>query len=235
MIEEVRTGSNHGYEAGPERYFNRELSWLGFNRRVLALAQNKELPLLERVRFVAICARNLDEFFQVRVAGLQEQVELGVGDKSPDGLSAIEQLATIRERVAEQLAEVDELLLKELAPQLAERGGGWVDWDTLSKSERKHLGRTFKERILPVLTPLSVDPSHPFPYISNLSMNLAVVVREPETSEHRFARLKVPSLFPRFTKLPDGVRCVPTEQIIAAHLDLLFPGMEVVSCVRNRR
>lgn len=229
MIEEVRTGSKHGYAAGPERYFNRELSWLGFNRRVLALAQDPGLPLLERVRFVAICSRNLDEFFQVRVAGLKEQVELGVEDKSADGLTAREQLSAIRERVDEQLAELDKVLLKELAPSLREHGGGWVGWDSLTKPERKHLAQTFNKRILPVLTPLSVDPSHPFPYISNLSLNLAVVIRDPESGEERFARLKVPTLLPRFTRLPDGVRCVPTDQVIAAHLDTLFPGMEILS------
>ena len=212
-----------------ERFLNRELSWLAFDRRVLALAGDPALPLLERVKFLAIFAGNLDEFFQVRVAGLQEQCAAGVGATSPDGRGPEEQIDCIRSEVQTLLRLACELFDKELRPALAEQGIRICDWGTLQEGARAHLGSVFEREIFPVLTPLAVDPAHPFPHISNLSLNLAVRVQDPATRAERFARVKVPSLFPRFLPLPDGTHFVPIEQVIAAHLDALFPGMRIVS------
>ena len=210
------------------RFLNRELSALDYFARVLALAADKAVPLLERVKFLAIVSQNLDEFFQVRVSGLREQLDAGVRATSPDGLDAGEQLRAIRARV-EPLMELQAAIFNgEVAPALDEVGIGFCDWDVLSETDQEHLRGVFDERVFPVLTPLAVDPAHPFPYISNLSLNLAVVVRDPATHEERFARVKVPPLLPRFLVLPDGERFVPLEQVIAAHLDSLFPGMEAV-------
>jgi polyphosphate kinase len=211
-----------------ERYLNRELSWLDFNDRVLALAEDRAQPLLERAKFLAIFSSNLDEFFQVRVAGLQEQRDAGVGPASPEGLTPDEQLAGIRERVAASSARADVLWIDELRPALEKERLRVVDWQDLDDHDREHLGMLFRERVFPVLTPLSVDPAHPFPYISSLSLNLAALVRDPATGSRRFARVKVPPLLPRFVELPDGERFVPIEQVIAAHLQVLFPGMEIV-------
>ena len=211
-----------------ERYLNRELSWLDFNDRVLALAEDRAQPLLERAKFLAIFSSNLDEFFQVRVAGLQEQRDAGVGPASPEGLTPEEQLAGIRERVAASSARADVLWIDELRPALEKERLRVVDWQDLDDHDREHLGMLFRERVFPVLTPLSVDPAHPFPYISSLSLNLAALVRDPATGSRRFARVKVPPLLPRFVELPDGERFVPIEQVIAAHLQVLFPGMEIV-------
>jgi polyphosphate kinase len=209
------------------RLRNRELSWLDFNERVLAQAADERLPLLERASFLGIYSTNLDEFFQVRVAGLKDQVAAGVGGTSADGMTAAQQLAAIRERLEEVVPEHDRIFLEEVAPALAEAGVRLSRWDELDENDEKFLVQTFDERIFPVLTPLAVDPGHPFPYISNLSLNLAVIVSSPETGERRFARVKVPSLLPRFVVLPDGERYVPLEAVIAAHLGELFPGMEI--------
>ena len=210
------------------RYFNRELSWLEFIRRVLALAKSEDVPLLERTKFVAIVSQILDEFFQVRVAGLEEQVAAGVRGTSMDGMSASEQLERIRDVVDDIYKEQSKLFRKKLTPLLDEAGVGIVLWDKLSSEDRDDLDQVFRERLFPVLTPLAVDPAHPFPYISNLSLNLAVIVRDPETGSTRFARVKVPPILPRFVPLSDGERFVPLEQVIGAHLDELFPGMEIV-------
>jgi polyphosphate kinase len=210
------------------RYLNRELSWLDFNARVLALAEDPELPLLERAKFLAIFSDNLDEFFQVRVSGLKEQLLAGVRSTSPDGLDQVEQLRAIRDRVQDLVARQTATFTKDVAPALEEAGIRFADWSELDADDRARLTRTFEDRIFPVLTPLAVDPAHPFPYISNLSLNLAVLVRNPNTGEERFARVKVPSLLPRFVELPDQHRFVPLEQVIAAHLDELFPGMEIL-------
>lgn len=211
-----------------ERFLNRELSWLEFNVRVLALAEDASNRLLERVKFFSIFSSNLDEFFQVRVAGLQEQREAGVGPASPEGLTPEEQLAGITERVAELYRRTDASWMKDLRPALEKEGVRLVDWSELDDRDRVHLEALFSERIFPVLTPLSVDPAHPFPYISSLSLNLAALVRDPSSGERRFARVKVPPLLPRFIEMPDGERFVPIEQVIAAHLEVLFPGMEIV-------
>jgi polyphosphate kinase len=220
-------------EAAPEvaasRYLNRELSWLDFNARVLALAEDRNLPLLERAKFLAIFSSNLDEFFQVRVSGIKEQLALGVRSTSPDGLDQVEQLRGIRARVEELVTRQASIFTKDLAPELQGAGVEFTDWGDLDDDARAELARVFEDRIFPVLTPLAVDPAHPFPYISNLSLNLAVVVRDAATGEERFARVKVPPLLPRFVTTPGGSCFVPLEQVIAAHLDVLFPGMEVLA------
>jgi polyphosphate kinase len=210
------------------RFINREVSWLDFNSRVLALAEDPALPLLERVKFVAIFTQNLDEFFQIRVSGLEEQVDAGVTAVTPDGMSPREQLVAIRERVIALQERADVLVQGELLPALEKERIRVVHWDQLTDDDSEFLGRRFRERIFPVLTPLSVDPSHPFPYISSLSLNLAAAIRDPVTGERRFARVKIPPLLPRFTDLPDGERYVPLEEVVAAHLDQLFPGMDIV-------
>jgi polyphosphate kinase len=212
------------------RYWNRELTWLDFNARVIALAGDDTLPVLERVKFLAIASRNLDHFFQVRVAGLKTQIAAEVGARSIDGRTPAEQLAAIRPRVIKQVAWLDELMRKDLFPRLRDLGIRPCSWDDLDASMQRELSRMFETRIFPVLTPLSVDPAHPFPYISNLSLNLAVVVRDPDTQVHRFARIKVPPLFARWIALPGGAAFLPVEQLIAAHAPSLFPGMEIVSC-----
>jgi len=214
----------------PGRYVNRELSWLEFNARVLALAEDKNLPILERVRFMAIYSRNLDEFFQIRVAGLREQMAAGIIRPSVDGLTPAEQLNAIRERVRTLSSRRNRILTKNILPKLASEGIYLVDWDETAKADRVALRRHFEEQILPILTPLAVDPAHPFPYISNLSINLAVVVRDPKSRHRRFARVKVPQSLPRLVPIRDGSTFIPTEQIVAAHIGELFPGMDIVSC-----
>ena len=214
---------------GPERFLNRELSWLDFNERVLALAEDPAQPLLERAKFCAIFSSNLDEFFQVRVAGLKDQVEAGVQIPSPDGRSPAAQLADIRDRVEVLVARQQRVLHDQLIPALAAAGVELADWSDLERDDAKALAEEFHERMFPVLTPLAVDPSHPFPYISNLSLNLGVVVRRPDDGEERFARVKVPPVLPRFVPVPGGERFVPVDQVIAHHLDDLFPGMQIVS------
>ena len=211
------------------RYLNRELAWLDFNARVLAVAEDKNAPLLERVKFLAIFSGNLDEFFQVRVAALRDQLAAGLGKTSPDGLSPGEQLRAIRPVVKELLDRQSRAFLYDIGPGLSEAGIALCDWESLDDGDRAYLVEAFDRRILPVLTPLAVDPGHPFPYISNMSLNLAVSVRDPTSGARRFARLKVPPLLPRFVPMPDGVRLVPLEQVIAAHLESLFPGMEIES------
>jgi polyphosphate kinase len=215
-------------EITSDRYLNRELSWLEFNSRVLALAERADIPLLERIRFVAIWSTNLDEFFQVRVAGLKEQVARGIRHQTPDGLTPGETLTAIKGRVEEQYARVTKAFLTDLAPQLSAARIGLADYNSLDEDDRAYMDRQFRERVFPVVTPLAVDPAHPFPYISNLSLNLAAMIRHPESHVTRFARVKVPPILPRFVVLPDGERFVPLEQVIAAHLGELFPGMEVM-------
>ena len=210
-----------------ERQLNRELSWLDFNARVLALGDEPTVPLLERVKFCAIFSSNLDEFFQVRVAALKDQVAAGIVRPTPDGRTPAQQLIEISDRVAELVQAQEELYLGRLVPTLRAAGVELIGWEDLDEDDRKYLVEVFEHRIFPVLTPLAVDPGHPFPYISNLSLNLAVLVREPESDERVFARVKVPSLLPRFLPLPDGARFVPLEQVIASQLPSLFPGMVV--------
>jgi polyphosphate kinase len=211
------------------RYLNRELSRLDFDERVLAMAQDAQLPLLERVRFLAIFSQNLDDFFQVRVAGLKEQVLAAVAVASPDGMSPLEQLRSIRTRVEGLVERQVGLFNREIVPALAEAGITLVRSDEVSKRELSQLHSVFRQQIFPVLTPLAVDPGHPFPYISHLSLNLAVMVRDPQRHQQRFARVKVPPVLPRFIPLVEGQRYVPLEDVIAIHLQALFPGMEIVA------
>jgi polyphosphate kinase len=209
------------------RLLNRELSWLDFNRRVLALAYEPGIPLLERIKFVAISSSNLDEFFQVRISALKDQVAAGVAGNSTDGLSPTQQLAAIGPNVDNFVIEQEKVLLDVLVPELAERGLRLVGWDDLETDDRAYLADVYEQRIFPVLTPLAVDPAHPFPYISNLALSLAAMVSDPDTGERRFVRVKVPTVFPRLIGLPDGVRFLPVEQLIAAQLHSLFVGMVV--------
>ncbi|HEX6476383.1 MAG TPA: RNA degradosome polyphosphate kinase [Acidimicrobiales bacterium] len=209
------------------RYLNRELSELDFNARLLDLAEGSDVPLLERVKFLAIFSERLDEFFQVRVAGLKDQVAAGLVSQSPDGRSPVEQLRAIRPKLEQMVARQSAIFLGQIAPALDEAGLHLSSWDALDDDDRKHLDEVFEQLVFPVLTPLAVDPGHPFPYISNLSLNLAVMVSDPVTNDQRFARVKVPPLLPRFLVLPGGDRFVALEEVIAAHLDSLFPDMEI--------
>jgi polyphosphate kinase len=211
------------------RFLNRELSWLEFNARVLALAEDHDRPLLERAKFLAIFASNLDEFFQVRVSGLMEQAEAGLRSRTPDGLDPASTVRAIREQARSLVERQTTVFTKDVAPELEEAGIRFLTWSDLRADDEAELARVFDDRVYPVLTPLAVDPAHPFPYISNLSLNLAVVVKNPSSGETRFARVKVPPALPRFIPLPDGERFVALEQVIAAHLERLFPGMEIVS------
>lgn len=217
---------------GGERvsYLNRELSQLDFIARVIALAEDANLPLLERVKFLAISGQNLDHFFQVRVGGLKTQIESQVGARSPDGLSPAEQLAAVRPRVLELASRQGDLLHKDLLPHLAAVGIVIHAWQDLDESSRIELARIFDDQIFPVLTPLAVDPAHPFPYISNLSLNLALMVHDRETGTDRFARVKVPPLLPRFLPCAPPGHFVPVEQVIAARAEILFPGTDILSC-----
>jgi polyphosphate kinase len=206
---------------------NRELSWLDFNRRVLSLAHEPDIPLLERLKFVSISSSNLDEFFQVRVAALKDQVAAGVASSTSDGMTPGQQLGAIGPMVEDFVIEQEKILLDVLLTDMSRHGLQLCSWDDIGAGDRAYLTDVFAQRIFPVLTPLAVDPAHPFPYISNLALNLAAMVSDPETGERRFARVKVPTIFPRLIGLPDGVRFLPAEQLIAAHLHMLFVGMVV--------
>ncbi|AYJ49379.1 RNA degradosome polyphosphate kinase [Rhodococcus sp. P1Y] len=216
------------------RYLNRELSWLDFNSRVLALAEDSSLPLLERAKFLAIFASNLDEFYMVRVAGLKRRDETGLSVRSADGLTPREQLALIGERTQELARRHARILLDAILPELTSVGIEIIRWSDLDGDERERLSRYFHEQVFPVLTPLAVDPAHPFPYISGLSLNLAVTVKDYATSGEHFARVKVPDNVDRFVRVRrgDGSSSVDAflsmEEVISAHLDVLFPGMDVV-------
>ncbi|WP_432546920.1 RNA degradosome polyphosphate kinase [Kineococcus sp. SYSU DK004] len=222
-------------ELPEDRFADREVSWLAFNARVLELAEDPDLPLLERARFLSIFANNLDEFFMVRVAGLKRRIATGLAVTAASGLEPREVLDAISVRAHELTERHARVFLDQVRPALAGAGITIVRWDELSTSEQVRLHGFFRDHVFPVLTPLAVDPAHPFPYISGLSLNLAVVVRNPTTDKEHFARVKVPPLLPRFVAVEspedDGVtsaRFVPLEDVIAVHLDQLFPGMEVV-------
>jgi len=235
---------NEAVPEGPQRYFNRELSWLKFNERVLEEALDESCPLLERVNFLSIFASNLDEFFMIRVSGLRRQLQAGVLEAPPDGMSPTEQLAAIREQLLPEVRKAQRIWNDDIKVKLDAAGINVLRYDDLKGKQRKLLRRYFKSEIFSVLTPLAQDPGHPFPHISNLSMNLAVIVREPGREE-RFARLKVPEGFPRLLRIPDEERAaeleklgleeiiapnfVWLEEVIARNLDVLFPGVEVVT------
>ena len=209
-----------------DRFVNRELSWLAFNERVLQLATEPGIPLLERAKFCAITTTNLDEFFQVRVAALKDQVAAGIEEPTPDGRTAAQQLAEIGARASELVDRQEEVFLDELVPALAEAGISILSWDDVGGTDRKRLTEIYEQRIFPVLTPLAVDPSHPFPYISNLALSIAATVSDPESGERRFARVKMPTLFPRLVEL-DEARFMPVESLIIAQLHTLFVGMTI--------
>jgi polyphosphate kinase len=212
----------------PSLYLNRELSWLEFNRRVLHEALDPRTPLLERLKFLGIFSGNLDEFFQVRVAGLKQQLAAGIMERTADGMTPEDQLRAISGTVRELCRRHGGCLMQELIPALAEQG---VDLQLkvaeLPRADREHLDRYFQANVFPVLTPLAVDPGHPFPYISNLSLSLAVVLRGAD-GEERFARVKVPKILPRWVPLTASNRFVPLEQVIGTNLEMLFPGVEIL-------
>jgi len=218
----------NGEAARPPGLINRELSWLDFNARVLALAEDTGIGLLERLNFLSIYSRNLDEFFQVRVSGLQEQVNAGVARSGSEGTAAQPLLELIRHRVTELAARQMHIYSELFVPALAAEDIRFFDYGAVGEGDRAFLNRVFEDRLFPVLTPLAVDPAHPFPYISNLSLNLVVVIGDRGAGEPRIARVKVPPLLPRFIELPHAGHFVPIEQVIAAHLHMLFPGMEVL-------
>jgi polyphosphate kinase len=212
-----------------DRFINRELSWLDFNDRVLQLAAEPGIPLLERAKFCAITTTNLDEFFQVRVAALKDQVAAGLEPIGPDGRTPSQQLAAITERAAELVTHQEDVYLDDLVPALAAAGVAIVTWGDLDRPERKTLEEIYEQRIFPVLTPLVVDPSHPFPYISNLALSIAAMVVDPSSDDRgdrRFVRVKVPTVFPRLVEV-DESRFLPVEDLIIAQLHTLFAGMTI--------
>jgi polyphosphate kinase len=223
--------SDDASDLPPDRFSNRELSWLAFNARVLALAEDRRQPLLERMKFLAIFASNLDEFYMVRVSGLKRRTDMGLQVAAADGLSSRETLAKVAQASRELSVRHARCFLEDIEPALSDEGIRIVRWNTLSDEERAPLAGYFRSKIFPVLTPLAVDPAHPFPYISGLSLNLAVLVRDPEMGGERFARVKVPNNVPRFVVVSDTATkttYLPLEDLISAHLPMLFPGMEVV-------
>jgi polyphosphate kinase len=225
-VDEPRTG------LPADRYLNRELSWLDFNARVLELAEDDDRPLLERVKFLAIFASNLDEFYMVRIAGLKRRQSTGLTVRSADGLTIREQLHLISDRTQELVHRHADVFTQDVEPRLAEHGIRIVHWADLADTDAARLREYFRDQVFPVLTPLAVDPAHPFPYISGLSLNLAVSVREPDTGATHFARVKVPDNVPRFVPVgPVDSRAtfLPLEDLIAAQLPQLFPGLDVVS------
>jgi polyphosphate kinase len=211
-------------------YFGRELSWLDFNDRVLQLVEDPGQPLLERVKLAAIWSSNLDEFFQIRVAGVHDQIDAGLVDPGPDGLTPSQTIDAIRERVLAQQQRLEDSVLRTLFPALAEHGICIVSMADVGDADRAALAERFKRQIFPVLTPLAVGQGRPFPYISSLSLSLAVLVRDPVRDEQAFARVKVPTeMLPRFVALDDDPKTfVALEEVIAANLETLFPGMEIV-------
>ena len=214
-----------------DRFLNREVSWLDFNARVLELAEDESLPLLERTKFLAIFASNLDEFFMVRIAGLKRRHNTGLTVRSPDGLTIREQLELVLDRTRDLVQRHSDVFLKSVTPRLEDAGIRIVRWEELADDDARRLREYFRDQVFPVLTPLAVDPAHPFPYISGLSLNLAVSVRDPDTGGPRFARLKVPNNVPRFIPVgPVGDTAVflLLEDLISAHLPQLFPGLDVL-------
>ncbi len=210
-----------------DRFSDRELGWLAFNQRVLELAEDETIPPLERAKFLAIFASNLDEFYMVRVAGLKRRMAAGIAVRAASGLTPRELMKRVHDRTRAIQAQHAQAY-RDLVPTLAAEGIEIVRWRDLDDDEQKVMSQLFDDQVFAVLTPLAVDPAHPFPYISGLSLNLAVVVRNPTTGQEHFARVKIPPTLPRFVPTDTGERFVPLEDVIAAHLDRLFPGMEVL-------
>ena len=222
--------SSHLISTNPrERLIDRELSWLAFNERVLELAEDTSNPLLERCRYLAIFSSNLDDFFMIRVATLKRKLESGVTKKNTAGFTPFELMAEISKRTQELIARQTKCFQTDILPKLAQNGIEITDWESLTEDEKSYINKIFTNKIFPVLTPLAVDPSHPFPYISGLSLNLAVLVKQPETNEELFARVKVPASLPRFIETAEfaSTRFIPLEKVIIANLHQLFPGMEI--------
>jgi len=222
--------SQHLISTNPrQRLIDRELSWLAFNERVLELAEDKTTPLLERCRFLSIFSSNLDDFFMIRVATLKRKLESGVTKANSAGYSPIELMSEISKKTQSLIQRQSECFQNDVRVKLAEAGISFIKWKEQDDEEKNYINKIFTDRIFPVLTPLAVDPAHPFPYISGLSLNLAVLVRKPDTHEELFARVKVPSSLPRFiqTKEFASTRFITIEQVIIANLDKLFPGMEI--------
>lgn len=212
-----------------DRFLDRELSWLDFNRRVLELAEDESIPLLERVNFLSIFASNLDEFFMVRVASLKRRIATGIAVNSASGLAPRDVLGQISAKTKDLQSRHAALFRDKISPELALNGFQIEHWSALNQEERAGLEQYFQDQVFPVLTPLAVDPAHPFPYISGLSLNLAVVLRNPSNHMEHFARVKVPPLLPRFVPVPGSTsRFVPLEDVMGAFLSELFPGMEVL-------
>jgi polyphosphate kinase len=239
--------------ADPQYYISRELTWLEFNARVLNEAMDERTPLLERLKFMGIFSSNLDEFFMVRIAAIAQQIEAKVSQLTPDGRTPTEQLAVTSARVQQLVTQQHQHFEKVLRPAMLEQGIYLLDYFDLNQEQCSYLQHYFEEQIFPVLTPLAVDPGHPFPYISNLSLNLAVVIKHPDTGEELFARVKVPQVLPRFIKLPNEIQeidrtnsyqvdrtksqiwtGIPLEQLIAHNLESLFPGMNIQDCFTFR-
>uniref|UniRef100_UPI0028EB0006 polyphosphate kinase 1 n=1 Tax=Actinomyces gerencseriae TaxID=52769 RepID=UPI0028EB0006 len=225
-------------ESFADRYTDRELTWMDFNRRVLEQAEDRDLPLLERAWFLAIFSSNLDEFYMVRVAGLMRRIKAGITPVRASGLDANQVLAQVTARAKELTARQAALFQEDIRPALAERNVSILGWDELEPHQQERLTRYFRHHIYPVLTPLAVDPSHPFPYISGLSLNLAVILRNPRSGKEHFARVKVPDSLPRLVTVPGrelgatdkaaGSAVIPLEVVIGQHLDHLFPGMDIL-------
>jgi polyphosphate kinase len=222
--------SNHLISINPkERLIDRELSWLDFNERVLQLAEDPSIPLLERCRFLAIFSSNLDDFYMIRVATAKRKIENSIIKKNAAGYTPIELMIEISKKTNSLISRMVKCFHEDLLPKLADNGIEMVDWENLTDDEKDYINSVFTKRIFPILTPLAVDPSHPFPYISGLSLNLAVLVKKPDTHEELFARVKVPASLPRFMETANfaSTRFIAIEQVIIANLHQLFPGMEI--------
>jgi polyphosphate kinase len=222
--------SSHLISNNPrERLIDRELSWLSFNERVLELAEDQSKPLLERCRFLAIFSSNLDDFYMIRVATLKRKLEAGVVKKNTAGFTPLELMAEVSKRTQELIERQTKCFHEDLSPKLTASGIEIISWEDLDTQEKDYINKLFTNKIFPVLTPLAVDPSHPFPYISGLSLNLAVLVKKPDTKEELFARVKVPASLPRFIETTEfgGTRFIALEQVIIANLHQLFPGMDI--------
>ncbi len=229
--DDLDASLEHVDDLPDDRFGNREMSWLAYSRRVLAQAEDDTQPLLERLKFLAIFASNLDEFYMVRIAGLKRRGDMGLQVTSADGLSPSEVMAALTERIRELVDRHAHCFGDDLLPRLEAEGIHIRRWDALDDEERTRLAYYFASKVFPVLTPLAVDPSHPFPYISGLSLNLAVLMRDPDDDAQRFARVKVPNNVPRFVVVSQSAKeseFLPLEDLIAAHLSMLFPGMEIV-------
>ena len=227
--EAMRTSASESDLTDPSLYFNRELSWLDFNDRVLQLAEDPRIPLLERVNFASIYEDNLDEFFMVRVAGLQNQVESKIDKRGADAMAAADIIDLIRQRTIELRSRLCRCFADEIRPALAEHGIRVLSLDAANAGEREEVEHLFTSQVFPALTPLVIGRGRPFPYISNMSLNWGVLLRNPEKNEEVAARVKVPKeLLRRFLSIGDGLTFVPLEDVVAANLDDLFPGMEIV-------